>query len=128
LKIDHFVLTVRSLEKTCAFYNNVVGLNTITFVGTDGEVRKALQCGESKINLHQAGQEFEPKAKHTAPGSADFCLIVSEDIESLMSRLAGVDVKVEDGPVSRTGAVGPLMSIYVRDPDQNLVELSNQTA
>lgn len=126
LKIDHFVLTVESIEDTCAFYNSVVGLNTITFVGTDGEIRKALQCGESKINLHQVGQEFEPKAGHVMPGSADFCIIVSEDIESLVSRAAKLGVKVEDGPVSRTGAVGPLMSVYIRDPDHNLVELANQ--
>jgi catechol 2,3-dioxygenase-like lactoylglutathione lyase family enzyme len=92
---------------------------------TFGSGRKALTFGSSKINLHQRGREFEPKAANPTPGSADLCLIVDEPLEVVVADLAASGVDVEEGPVSRTGARGPITSVYVRDPDGNLIELSN---
>lgn len=120
-RLDHFVLTVESIDATVAFYTRVLGMKAITFAAG----RTALTFGISKINLHEAGKEFEPKALHPVPGSADLCLIVEEDIGSLMSELKDAGVEIELGPVQRTGATGPIISCYLRDPDQNLIELSN---
>jgi catechol 2,3-dioxygenase-like lactoylglutathione lyase family enzyme len=119
--LDHLVLTVKDIEKTLRFYTGVLGMEEVTF----GSGRKALRFGNQKINLHEAGREFEPKAKHSAPGSADLCFI-SDGIktEELMSHLRKNGVKVEEGPVKRTGACGPIISVYIRDPDQNLIEIS----
>lgn len=118
--IDHFVLTVASIETTCDFYSRVLGMDVVEFAGG----RKALSFGYQKINLHQAGHEFEPKAFRPQPGSADFCLIADVPIESVVAALAGQNVEIEEGIVDRTGATGPIRSIYLRDPDQNLVEIS----
>ncbi len=120
-RIDHFVLTVRDPEASCAFYARVLGMHPVTFAGG----RKALAFGNQKINLHQAGREFEPKAERPVPGSADFCLITSVPLAEVMAHLESCGVAIIEGPVDRTGATGPLRSVYFRDPDLNLVEVSN---
>jgi len=122
IRIDHIVLTVQSIEGTCAFYANVLGLDPVTF----GDGRRALQVGRQKINLHEAGHEFEPKALAPTPGSGDLCFVTDEPLVHVIARLELVNVPIEEGPVERTGAVGPLQSIYIRDPDGNLVEIANQ--
>ena len=120
-RLDHLVLTVASIEAAAEFYTRVLGMGVVTF----GAGRTALTFGTSKINLHEAGKEFEPKARRPTPGSADLCLIVEDDIAEVMAELAAAGVTVEEGPVPRTGATGPITSCYLRDPDQNLIELSN---
>lgn len=120
-RLDHLVLTVASIDATVDFYTRVLGMRAMTF----GAGRTALAFGSSKINLHQAGREFEPKARRPTPGSADLCLIVSEDIPVVMAELAAAGVATEEGPVERTGALGTMISCYLRDPDQNLIELSH---
>lgn len=120
--VDHFVLTVASIEATCAFYSRVLGLKVITF----GDGRTALGFGSTKINLHQAGREFEPKADRPTPGSGDFCLITQTPMDDVCAHLEAHGVTIEDGPVPRTGAIGPLVSVYMRDPDGNLVEIANR--
>ncbi|MBD2093099.1 VOC family protein [Microcoleus sp. FACHB-1515] len=117
--VDHFVLTVRDIPTTCEFYARL-GMEVVTF----GD-RKALQFGQQKINLHQAGQEIEPKAQRPTPGSADFCLLVRTPIEAVVTYLESEGIAIESDIVSRTGATGKLRSIYIRDPDGNLLELSN---
>jgi catechol 2,3-dioxygenase-like lactoylglutathione lyase family enzyme len=119
--IDHIVLTVKDIDTTCAFYERMLGMKTVT---ADGG-RKALSFGSQKINLHQYGKEFEPKAKKPTPGSADLCFITSTPIPDVISHLASCGVTVIDGPVQRTGARGPMVSVYFRDPDMNLIEVSN---
>ncbi|WP_335976464.1 MULTISPECIES: VOC family protein [Streptomycetaceae] len=120
-RLDHLVLTVRDIDAAVAFYTGVLGMTEVTFRGG----RKALVFGQSKINLHRAGHEFEPKAARPTPGSADLCLIVAEPPAQVVAELAAHGVAVEEGPVERTGAAGPITSVYVRDPDGNLVELSS---
>ena len=120
-RLDHLVLTVDDLERTIAFYVDVLGMTEVTF----GSGRKALTFGASKINLHQRGQEFEPNAANPTPGSADLCLIADDPLEVVMADLAASGVAIEEGPVPRTGAQGPITSVYIRDPDRNLIELSN---
>src|SRR4051812_28416169 len=120
-RLDHLVLTVKNIDVTCDFYARVLGMNVITF----GEGRKALSFGQQKFNLHEAGHEFEPKAAHPTPGSADFCLITTTPIEQVITHLNACGVPMIEGPVQRTGAVGTLRSVYFRDPDDNLVEVSN---
>ncbi len=118
--LDHLVLTVADLEATIDFYTRVLGMQVVTF----GEGRKALAFGNQKINLHQAGREFEPKAERLTPGSADLCFIVATPLAEVIAHLQAQQVAIE-GPVQRTGATGPIRSVYLRDPDQNLIELSN---
>jgi catechol 2,3-dioxygenase-like lactoylglutathione lyase family enzyme len=120
-RIDHLVLTVEDLDRTIAFYVDVLGMTEATF----GSGRKSLLFGSSKINLHERGREFEPKAATPTPGSADVCLIVDDSLEWVVSELAAIGIAVEEGPVPRTGARGPITSVYIRDPDGNLIELSN---
>lgn len=120
-RLDHLVLTVADIETTIDFYTRVLGMTPVTFKGG----RRALSFGHSKINLHQAGNEFEPKAQRPTPGSADLCLIVDDPIDRVLEELADLAVTVEEGPVERTGATGPIISAYLRDPDHNLIELSN---
>jgi catechol 2,3-dioxygenase-like lactoylglutathione lyase family enzyme len=122
-RLDHLVLTVASIEATVDFYTRVLGMEAIIF----GTGRTALRFGTSKINLHQAGKEFEPRALRPTPGSADICLIVDDDIATVIADLTGAGIMIEEGPVDRTGATGPIVSCYLRDPDQNLIELSNYT-
>ena len=119
--LDHLVLTVKDIEASVSFYTHVLGMSEVTFRGN----RKALAFGSSKINLHQVGHEFGPKAALPTPGSADLCLIVEDDLDNVQAQLAAARVRVEVGPVERTGAVGEMISVYIRDPDQNLIELSN---
>lgn len=120
-RIDHIVFTVRDVAQTCAFYEQVLGMRVETF----GEGRKALCFGGQKINLHQFGNEFEPKAKAPAPGCQDICLISNTPITEVVRHLASCGVAIEEGPIRRTGATGPINSIYFRDPDGNLIEISN---
>lgn len=121
-KIDHLVLTVRDIDATCEFYTRVLGMRAIVF----GDNRRALVFGDCKINLHQAGNEIRPGALHPVPGSADLCLITPEPLSDLMAVLDAHKTPILEGPVARSGAVGPLVSIYLRDPDGNLIEISNQ--
>ena len=120
-RIDHLVLTVRDIESTCAFYTRALGMTVVSF----GEGRKALAFGRQKFNLHQAGREFEPKADRPTSGSADLCLITTTPIADVKRHLDSCGVAIELGPVPRTGATGPITSLYIRDPDRNLVEISN---
>jgi catechol 2,3-dioxygenase-like lactoylglutathione lyase family enzyme len=120
-RLDHLVLTVASIDATVDFYTRVLGMKAVMF----GAGRTALLFGTSKINLHEAGREFEPKALHPTPGSADVCLIVDDDIADVITELTAAGVAIEEGPVPRTGATGPIISCYLRDPDRNLIELSN---
>ena len=119
--IDHVVLTVRDVRASVAFYTRVLGMREVVF----GSDRRALAFGTSKLNLHQAGREIEPKASHAAPGAVDLCLLAHTPIAEILSHLAAHGVTVEHGPVERHGAEGPILSVYVRDPDGNLIELSN---
>lgn len=120
-RLDHLVLTVADIGATVGFYTQVLGMKAVTF----GPGRTALTFGISKINLHEAGREFEPKALRPTPGSADVCLVVDDDIDEVIAELAAAGIAIEEGPVARTGATGPIVSCYIRDPDQNLIELSN---
>ncbi len=120
-RLDHLVLTVADIDASCAFYQRVLGMQVVTF----GQGRKALAFGQQKINLHRLGAEFEPKALRPTPGSADLCLIVSTPLVEVMAHLQRCDVAIEEGPMPRTGATGPLLSVYIRDPDRNLIELAN---
>jgi catechol 2,3-dioxygenase-like lactoylglutathione lyase family enzyme len=118
--LDHLVLTVANMDATADFYTSALGMKLVTFNG-----RKALRFGEQKINLHQAGNEFEPKAAHPTPGSGDLCFITKTSLEDVISHLASTHRAIEMGPVERSGAVGKMCSIYLRDPDFNLIEISN---
>jgi catechol 2,3-dioxygenase-like lactoylglutathione lyase family enzyme len=120
--LDHLVLTVADIEASCAFYSRVLGMEVVTF----GQGRKALAFGAQKINLHQAGKEFEPKAQRPTPGSADLCFLTSVPLAEVQAHLATCGVTVTEGPVQRTGAQGPILSVYFRDPDLNLIEVSNR--
>src|SRR5579864_3143697 len=111
-RIDHFVLTARNIEATCKFYARVLGMQVVTFAGD----RKALQFGQQKINLHEAGKEFEPKAKSTTPGSGDFCLITQTSLEEVIVHIRSCGIEIVEGPVHKTGATGPIESVYLRDP------------
>ncbi|KAM9850412.1 glyoxalase domain-containing protein 5 [Aulostomus maculatus] len=119
--LDHLVLTVRSIPDTLNFYSSALGMEVISFKGN----RKALGFGKQKFNLHQLGQEFEPKAKHPTAGSADLCLITRTPLSTVAAHLKVCGVQIEEGPVERTGAVGTITSLYFRDPDDNLIEVSN---
>ena len=120
-RIDHLVLTVRDIAATCDYYSRVLGMQVATFGGD----RKALQFGRQKINLHEHGKEFEPKALYPTPGSGDLCFITEVPLPQVVDHVRSCGVQVIEGPVRRTGAVGPIESIYVRDPDGNLIEVSN---
>src|SRR5512141_1337266 len=126
-RVDHLVLTCRDVAATIRFYTEVLGMREVTF----GDGRKALAFGQQKINLHAAGQAAQGVvgsvaaiAARPTPGSADFCLIVEQPLGVVSAHLAACGVPVDEGPVIRTGALGPIESIYVRDPDGNLVELA----
>ena len=119
--LDHFVLTVKDIAATCDFYSKALGMGVVTFGGD----RKALTFGSQKINLHEQGKEFDPKAHSPMPGSGDICLITSLALPEVIAHLNACNVEIIDGPVKRTGAVGTLLSVYFRDPDLNLIEVSN---
>jgi len=119
--LDHLVLTVADIDATCDFYTRVLGMALVTF----GESRRALAFGAQKINLHQQGHEFEPKAHKPVPGSADLCLIAGVPLAEAEAHIRAAGVDIIEGPVRRTGATGPIWSVYFRDPDQNLIEVSS---
>ena len=119
-RLDHLVLTVRDVEATCAFYERVLGMTPVTFSGG----RRGIAFGSQKINLHRAGHEFDPKAARPTPGSADFCLISGIPLDAVIAHLAACGVPLLLGPVAKTGAMGAMQSVYFRDPDGNLVEVS----
>jgi catechol 2,3-dioxygenase-like lactoylglutathione lyase family enzyme len=118
--LDHIVLTVKNISITIDFYNRVMGMEAVTF----GDGRKALLFGKQKINLHEQGKEFEPKAQNPLPGSADLCFITKQSLEDVIEHLSKCGITVLEGPVNRTGAIGRIISIYFRDPDLNLIEVS----
>lgn len=120
--LDHLVLTVRDLDATARFYVEGLGMRLESF----GEGRQALHFGAQKINLHVAGKEFEPKSRHPTPGSADLCFLTERPLAEVVERLAAIGHPLIEGPVPRTGAQGPIISIYVRDPDGNLVEIARR--
>ena len=120
-RLDHLVLTVADIAATCRFYERVLGMKTANF----GEGRTALHFGRAKINLHPAGHEFEPKALKPTPGSADLCLIAETPLAQVIAHVKACGVAIELGPVARTGATGAMTSIYIRDPDRNLIEIAN---
>ena len=119
-RLDHLVLTVQSIEATVQFYSDVLGMEKETF----GRGRIALKYGRQKINLHQAGSEFEPKAAKPTPGSADLCFITEMPLNQAMEHVRRKGTLIIDGPITRTGAIGSITSFYIRDPDQNLIEIS----
>ena len=121
LQLDHLVLTVRDIDATCRFYADHLGMEVITF----GDNRKALRFGNQKINLHQLGHEFEPRAAKPTCGAADLCFLSDTPLEDIMVKLQQAGIEVLEGPVQRTGASGPIISIYLRDPDDDLIEISN---
>jgi catechol 2,3-dioxygenase-like lactoylglutathione lyase family enzyme len=120
-RLDHLVLTVADIKRTIAFYTGILGMQEVTF-GT----RKALRFGNQQINLHERGHEFEPKAASPTPGSGDLCFLLSVPLEQVTRELEQAQVRIELGPVERSGAAGALRSVYLRDPDGNLLEISNR--
>ncbi len=120
-RIDHLVLTVEDIDETVRFYTSVMGMKKIEF----GQGRIALGFKQQKINLHQLGNEFEPKAQHVGAGSADLCFIIDTPIQQAIDDLAAKGIQILEGPVYRTGALGKIISAYFRDPDGNLIEVSN---
>jgi len=118
--IDHIVLTTTDLERCVAFYRDALGMSFEAF----GEGRLALKFGNQKINIHKRGKEFEPKAHIPAPGALDLCFIASIPLEDVITRLKAAGIAILQGPVPKTGATGPIRSVYVRDPDLNLIEIS----
>jgi catechol 2,3-dioxygenase-like lactoylglutathione lyase family enzyme len=120
IQLDHLVLTVRSLPKTIEFYSQVLGMREVTF----GDGRKALHFGSQKLNLHPADRVLDPNVKHATPGSADLCFLVAGSLEDWMKVLSDRGIPIVLGPVLRTGASGPIRSIYIYDPDENLLELA----
>jgi catechol 2,3-dioxygenase-like lactoylglutathione lyase family enzyme len=123
-RIDHLVLTVHDVDRTVDFYARVLGMEPITFA----EGRRGLAFGRQKLNLHQAGREYEPKALKPVPGAIDLCFITGTPLPEVIDHLKGQGVHIVEGPVAKTGALGPMTSVYFRDPDGNLVEVSNYPA
>lgn len=119
--LDHLVLTVKDIAKTVEFYTTVLGMQKEIFK----QNRVALKFGSQKINLHQLGAEFEPKAYNVKEGSADLCFITQTSVTDFKAYIESLGVKVIEGPIKRTGAMGEIDSIYVRDPDGNLIEIAN---
>jgi len=120
-QFDHLVLTVKDIDSTCRFYAEHLSMEVMTF----GDNRKALRFGNHKINLHQLGSEFEPRAAVPTSGSADLCFLSDTPLEDIMDELQQAGIAILEGPIQRTGAKGPIQSIYIRDPDDNLIEISN---
>jgi catechol 2,3-dioxygenase-like lactoylglutathione lyase family enzyme len=117
--LDHMVLTVANIDATIDFYTEVLGMDVVKTGG-----RTALAFGIQRLNLHQRGHEFEPKAAHPTPGSADLCFLTTTSLDTVVEYLKEQKVHVESGPVEREGAIGKLRSIYLRDPDRNLIEIA----
>jgi catechol 2,3-dioxygenase-like lactoylglutathione lyase family enzyme len=125
--VDHIVLTTRDLEGCIRFYRDVLGMSLESF-RTPTETRQALKFGNQKINLHERGKEFTPRAHVAAPGTLDLCFIASVPLDEVIARLKASSVPIVEGPVMKTGATGKIRSVYVRDPDLNLVEISEPAA
>ena len=123
-RIDHIVLTVFDIDRTIDFYSRVLGMGPVTFAGG----RRGLSFGRQKLNLHQAGREYEPKALRPAPGAIDLCFIAATPLGQVIEALRAEKVAIIQGPVAKTGALGSMQSVYFRDPDGNLVEVSNYDA
>jgi catechol 2,3-dioxygenase-like lactoylglutathione lyase family enzyme len=121
-RIDHVVLTVADLDRTLAFYERVLGMTPVSFGGG----RRALAFGDQKLNLHQAGREFEPKAGRPTPGAIDLCFTTDVPLDEVAAHLRAQSVVIEHGPVDKVGARSALRSLYFRDPDGNLIEVSNE--
>jgi catechol 2,3-dioxygenase-like lactoylglutathione lyase family enzyme len=119
-RLDHLVLTVRDIEETCRFYSTILGMEVVTF----GAGRRALSFGNQKLNLHEAGREFEPHAEKPTPGSADLCFICAVPLSNVVDHLRACATPLVEGPVERSGATGKILSVYLRDPDKNLIEIS----
>ncbi len=123
--LDHLVLTVADMAATLAFYGDVLGMQADVFTPADGSTRHALCFGQQKINLHPAAAPFDPKAARVTPGSADLCFLSDTPLADWQAHLGRNGIPIEQGPIRRTGAEGPILSIYVRDPDGNLIEIAN---
>lgn len=123
--LDHLVLTVADIDQTVRFYRDALGMEAEQFTPADGSTRWALKFGSQKINLHQSGAEFDPKAARPTRGSADLCFLSEIPLTDWRTHLNVLGIAVEEGPVRRTGATGPIVSLYLRDPDGNLLEISN---
>ncbi len=119
-QLDHLVLTVRDIDASCAFYTDVLGMREVRF----GYGRKAVIFGNQKINFHQQGQELEPKAVCPTPGSGDLCFIATNSLADVIQHIRDCEIEIIEGPVERTGALGSMLSIYIRDPDRNLIEIA----
>lgn len=119
-RLDHLVLTTSNLSACLDFYQRILKIPIVTF----GTQRYALQLGMQKINIHLYGQEFEPKAQIPTPGSLDLCFIIEHPLETMIAHLTAHQIPIIEGPVTRTGAMGPILSIYLRDPDLNLIEIA----
>ncbi|WP_296424841.1 VOC family protein [Yoonia sp.] len=124
--LDHLVLTVVDLDRTLAFYRDVLGMVPERFQPADGSARWALRFGAQKINLHPADGPFDPKARVPQPGSADLCFLTDVPLAEWQAHFIAQGVAVEEGPIARTGATGPIISVYLRDPDGNLIEVSQR--
>lgn len=123
--LDHLVLTVADIGHSVAFYERIMGMVSAEVHAADGSTRTALAFGGQKINLHPAGREYVPCARSPVPGSADLCFLSDTPLDDWLAHLGGWGITVEQGPVARHGATGPITSIYFRDPDGNLIEVAN---
>lgn len=126
-RIDHLVLTVSDVEKTCEFYKRVLSCEIVRYSVDKGDERTALRIGDSpqKINLHPAAHPFQPAAQMPTPGSADLCFLTSTPIESVIAHFQSLQISILEGPIKRTGTLGSILSVYIRDPDGNLIEIAN---
>lgn len=120
-RLDHLVLTVQDLDKTCRFYERILGMERRRF----GDGRTALHFGRQKLNLHEAARPIDPNVRHATPGSADLCFITETPMEEVTATLAAEGIEIITGPGERSGAQGKLLSVYVYDPDENLIEIAN---
>ena len=126
LSIDHIVITVEDINKSINFYTNILKMELIEFYSSsDNTTRKSLKFGNQKINLHEVLNPFLPRAKHPSPGAVDICFISTKPVSEWINKLKKNKINIEEGPVQKTGAKGPILSIYIRDPDENLIEISN---
>ena len=126
LSIDHIVITVEDINKSINFYTNILKMELIEFYSSsDNTTRKSLKFGNQKINLHEVLNPFSPRAKYPSPGAVDICFISTKPVSEWINKLKKNKINIEEGPVQKTGAKGPILSIYIRDPDENLIEISN---
>ena len=124
--LDHLVLTTRDLDLCISFYVSILGMSVRSFDATDGTTRYAIYFGAQKINLHKSGEEYKPHATHPMFGTADLCFLSDIPLSEWLTHLEKHNIALLDGPMERSGATGPIRSLYIRDPDGNLIEISNQ--